>query len=131
MSHSNVLQQVVKLIGVHSTIRLVRSRGGAEFGLPLPQHLTYMHGLVIDIGFDNAVKLCEEFRGERIKLPIEVNALLQLRNQMIVEEYRHGESTRSLAKRYSIDRKMIENILLKHGCRGVDITPQDQQMGLL
>lgn len=126
MSHSHILENVVKLIGVHPTIRLMRLKCGLEFNLPLPQNLDYMHWLVVEVGFDNAVKLCEEYRGEKIKLPNEVNSLLQIRNQLIVEEYKSGESVRGLAKKHSLDRKLIETILKKYNCRG-EITPEDKQ----
>lgn len=120
MSHSNNFQQVVDLIGVHASIRLVRLKGGQDITFPLVGNLHYMHWLVVEVGMDNAITMCKEFRGMSLKLPIEVNALLQLRNQAIGEEYQAGASIASLANTYGVDRKLVQTILTKLGLRKKD-----------
>lgn len=120
MSHSHNLDSVVKLIGVHASIRLVRLKGGQDITFPLVGNLHYMHWLVVEVGMDNAIAMCKEFRGVSLKLPIEVNALLQLRNQAIGDEYRAGASISGLAHSYGIDRKLVQNILDKLGLRKKD-----------
>lgn len=123
MSHSHVFQKVIDLIGVHAAIRLVRLKGGQDITFPLVGNLHYLHWLVVEVGMDNAIAMCKEFRGDSLKLPIEVNALLQLRNQAIADEFIAGESISSIAKRYGVDRKLVQTILDKSGLR--ETTPTD------
>ena len=123
MSHSHVFQKVIDLIGVHAAIRLVRLKGGQDITFPLVGNLHYLHWLVVEVGMDNAIAMCKEFKGDSLKLPIEVNALLQLRNQAIADEFQAGESISSIAKRYGVDRKLVQTILDKSGLR--EATPAD------
>ena len=118
MSHSNCLKDVVNLIGHQAAIRLVRAKGGREITFPLKQELHNMHWLVVIVGLDNANKLCSSFFGLSLKLPIEVNALLQLRNESIVELFNNGINISRIANAYQIDRKHVQNILNSFGLRG-------------
>lgn len=129
MSHSHVLQQVIDLIGPQAAIRLVRAKGGQDVGLPYAHHLHDMHWLVVLVGNNNAAQLCKSFEGTRIKLPIEVNALLQLRDEAIAQEYEAGTSVSQLARSYEIDRKLVQKVLDRFGLRGKLVEP-DQQLGL-
>lgn len=114
MSHSHTFQRAINLIGVHAAIRLVRAKGGQDITFPLVGNLHYLHWLVVEVGMDNAIAMCKEFRGESLKLPIEVNALLQLRNQAIIEEHELGHSKSSIAKKYGVDRKLVQTIIDKY-----------------
>jgi len=132
MSHSNCLKDVVNLIGPQAAIRLVRAKGGRDVSLPYQNELHDMHWLVVIVGLDNAQKLCNYFLGASLKLPIEVNALLQLRNEAIAEDYGNGMSVSQIADKYQIDRKLVQKVLDVFGLRGKvtqqEITPQ---MGLI
>jgi hypothetical protein len=128
MSHSHVLQQVIDLIGPQAAIRLVRAKGGQDIGLPYAHHLHDMHWLVVLVGFDHAAQLCRHFEGQHIKLPIEVNALLQLRDEAIAQEYEAGTSVSQLARSYEIDRKLVQKVLDRFGQRGKIVEP-DIQLG--
>ncbi len=111
MSHSNCLKDVVNLIGHQAAIRLVREKGGKELKLPNTNHLSDNNWLVLLVGMSNATKLCDYFVDRHLKLPIEVNALLQLRNASIAIDYQDGLSIVELSKRYQVDRKLIQKIL--------------------
>lgn len=112
MSQSNCLKKIVELIGHQATIRLVRAKGGQCFKLPMTEHLNDVHWLVVTVGMNNAKKLCDYYaQSDKIKLPIEVNALLQLRNAAIAIDYQSGMSISQIAKDYQVDRKLIQNIL--------------------
>ncbi len=117
MSHSNVLERVVELIGIHATIRLVRLKGGQDLSFPLPQNLHYLNWLVVEVGMEEAIRLCEFYRGSSIKLPIEVNSLLQLRNKAMAEDFKQGESITSISLKYGVDRKLVQMVLDKFGLR--------------
>lgn len=129
MSHSHLLDKVVSLIGAQSAIRLVRAKGGQDIGFPYADHLHDLHWLVVLVGHDHAKALCIEFQGASIKLPIEVNALLQLRNKAIAHDFENGKSVSQLARDYEIDRKLVQNILDRFGLRG-KVVEQDPQLGL-
>lgn len=115
MSHSHVLHRVANLIGHQPTIRLVRSRGGRELLLPQPATLHDTHWLVVLVGLDNAHRLCRAYAATPLKLPIEVNALLQLRDWSIVDQYRNGANVSQLAREHEIDRKLVQKILDRAG----------------
>ena len=115
MAHSNNLDRVIDLIGIHPTIRLTRLKGGREFTFPKAENLHYFHWLVVEVGMDNATILCNEYQGATLKLPIEVNALLQMRNDIIKKEFLAGKSKAQLAKDFECDRKLIQGILASFG----------------
>lgn len=115
MAHSNNLDRVIDLIGIHPTIRLTRLKGGREFTFPKPENLHYFHWLVVEVGMDNATILCQEYEGATLKLPIEVNALLQMRNEAIKKDFIAGKSKSQMAKDYECDRKLIQGILASFG----------------
>ncbi|MEC7118397.1 MAG: Mor transcription activator family protein [Pseudomonadota bacterium] len=129
MSHSHQLQHVVDLIGAQSAIRLVRAKGGQCVSFCKPESLHDKHWLAVLVGLDHARQLCIEFDGKPLKLPIEVNALLQLRNEAIAAEFQDGVSVSQLARDYEIDRKLVQRILDRYGLRGTDVEP-DVQLGL-
>lgn len=120
MSHSHNLDHVVKLIGIQPTIRLVRLKGGRDISFSKTENLHDLHWMVVLIGLENAKKMCGEFNGITLKLPIETNALLQLRNLAIAEDFKAGKSISSLANTYGIDRKLVQTILDKMGLRKKD-----------
>lgn len=132
MSYSHYLKQVLDLIGHQSTIRLVRAKGGRDIKIPYASNLSDEHWLVMTVGIEEAKKLCEYFKGTTLKLPIEINALIQLRNDAIVVDFNRGVSISELARNYQVDRKLIQNILDKFGLRGKPMPHQaeDQQLGL-
>jgi hypothetical protein len=129
MSHSHQLQHVVSLIGAQSVIRLVRAKGGQCVNFCKPDSLHDKHWLAVLVGLGHARQLCIEFDGKPLKLPIEVNALLQLRNEAIAAEFQGGASVSQLARDYEIDRKLVQRILDRYGLRGTNALP-DVQLGL-
>mgnify|MGYP000113654184 CR=1 FL=1 len=129
MSHSRQLEQVTKLIGPQAAIRLVRKKGGQYWSPPHVCSLSDFHWLVMLIGREKSEAFCEEFRGVEIKLPIEVNTLVQLRNESILRDYNAGVNVSQLAENYELDRKMIQKILDTFDARG-KVTVKSQQIEL-
>jgi len=129
MSYSHQLAQIVKLIGPQAAIRLIRKKGGQHWSPPHVCSLSDFHWLVILIGREKSEAFCEQFRGVEIRLPIEVNAMVQLRNESILQDYSAGVSVSQLAGNYELDRKMIQRILDTFEARG-RITAKSPQMGL-
>ncbi len=108
---SNNVKAIIKLIGHQAAIRLIRSKGGRDLGFPQVKHLHDLHWLVVLVGMDNAISLCTRFNGLKIKLPIEVNALLQIRNEAIIEDYKQGLTKSKLAAKYQVDRRLVQSIV--------------------
>ena len=104
MSFSHSLKEVVNLIGHQAVIRLVML-----------------------VGMDNAVTLCKNFEGQKIKLPIEVNALLHLRNEAIIQDFNNGMKKIKLAAKYQVDRKLIQAILKNSHLVDLDKEAQDNE----
>ena len=100
--------------------------------MPQASELHDLHWLVVIVGMSNAEALCDYFRGASLKLPIEVNALLQLRNEAIAADYKNGDSVSHIANVYQIDRKLVQKILDIFGLRG-KVNTQDSipQMNLI
>ena len=116
MSFSHGLKKAIELIGHQAAIRLVRAKGGRDVGFPQASHLHDLHWLVVIVGMDNAVTLCNHFAGEKLKLPIEVNALLQLRNEAIIKDFNNGLKKSKLAAKYQVDRRLIQTLLKNADC---------------
>lgn len=115
MSHSHTLQNITQMIGIQSTIKLVRSKGGQALFFPSVHSLHDFHWLVVTVGMENAQKLCVELQGQTITLPIEVNALLQLRNQSVISDFKIGKSKSYIARKHQVSRKLIQVILKNAG----------------
>ena len=127
MSFSHSLKEVVNLIGHQAVIRLVRAKGGRDIGFPQCSHLHDFHWLVMLVGMDNAVTLCKNFEGQKIKLPIEVNVLLHLRNEAIIQDFNNGMKKIKLAAKYQVDRKLIQAILKNSHLVDLDKEAQDNE----
>lgn len=126
MSYSHQLQRIVSIIGAQATIKLIREKGGRYWSPPHVCSLSDYHWLVLLIGRKNAEAICDEFRAEEINLPIEVNAIVQLRNQSICDDYINGVSVSQIALNYDIHRKMVQKILDMFEARGKIIEQNPQ-----
>lgn len=132
MAFSHQLQTIINLVGHQSAIRIVRSYGGRSYQVPEERVLHDMHPLVVSIGMASAQALAREFGGLRILLPSEVNALLQLRNESILQRYRAGESISAISQDLEINRKLVQRILDEFQARGkIGKAERDAQQSLL
>lgn len=129
MAHNRTLTKIRNLIGTQATIRLVRQYGNRTLTLPQPDKITDFHQLTVTVGLASAKALAEEFVGECLNLPGEVNALLELRNDEIVRRFlghsrtaEDGESIRSLARDYDMDRKNVQKVIDAAGHRDLRLS---------
>lgn len=63
-----------------------------------------------EIGADNLLKLSRLVGGDSFYVPVENTLLRVLRNKKILEEY-NGYNVKELARKYSITRRMVYNIV--------------------
>lgn len=104
-----VLRELSKVIGLPDTIEIVKRWGGRE--LYVPRSVEQSDPLALTLGLVTARKLVEHWGGERLALPIERNALLDLRNESIVAASSAGKSNQEIALEYGLTRQSVAYIL--------------------
>lgn len=105
-----LLQQFVRLIGIHATMQIVQLRGGVRLYIPetpLPDHF-----LAKTIGFDNMALLCKHYPKETFVIDKADAALRAVRNHKIYHEY-GPKSTSQLAREHDLTERQIWVIMQK------------------
>lgn len=104
-----ILRELVDLIGLAATQKLVERYGGVR--LYVPKQFDPEHALVKLIGHTAAAKLVTAFGGQdHFDIPKALSATIAVRNARIKAEY--GElSQRTLALKYDLTERQIRNIL--------------------
>jgi Mor family transcriptional regulator len=107
-----ILKDLSEKIGLADTIEIVRRWGGRE----LYVHAKVEAGdpLALTMGLESARRLVQHYGGQRLQLPAERNALLDLRNASIVDEQRSGSSHEQIGLRYGLTRQAVSHILRQH-----------------
>lgn len=108
---SNVLKELVALIGLPACLALTRAYGGRTVRIPIRESTT--HPLCTILGADAAGALRREYGGVHIEIPSERTALLEQRNMCIRAELAEGKKIASTAKRYGLSRKMVRKIMMQ------------------
>lgn len=104
-----VLREMSEAIGLGDTIELVRRWGGRE--MYVPTKVASGDPLSLSIGLVAAERLVKAFGGQRLQLPAERNALLDLRNAEIMNARKAGESMESIGLRYGLTRQAVGHIV--------------------
>jgi len=79
-------KNILDVIGIVDTIKLVRKHGGNQLLIPKVRHCGNAINYLVDvIGEASAFKLIEHFRGDRLYLPRCDHALRKLRNDQFVQ----------------------------------------------
>lgn len=113
-----VVKEVADAVGLADAIELVRRWGGRT--LYVPKKVRSSDPLALTLGFESARRLVAAFGGQELQLPSERNALLDLRNAKIVEEYETGlVSCESIGLRYGLTRQAVEKIIRNAQARQV------------
>lgn len=109
-----VIRQLVDAIGIGDTLELVRRWGGRE--LYVPTKVEQGDPLALTLGLLTAQRLVGQYGGQRLQLPAERNALLDLRNAEIVQAYAggSGDSMENIGLRYGLTRQAVSHILKAH-----------------
>lgn len=104
-----VLQDMVALIGLPLTMKLVEVYGGTRLFVP-KREVAGDHYLAILLGIEAANKLVAHYGGEEhFDIPLALRALKAVRNSQIRAE-RQSESERVLARRYKTTERNIRLI---------------------
>jgi Mor family transcriptional regulator len=104
-----VLQEFVRLIGLHATMLLVQRFGGLRIYIPL--NPTADHHFAQLIGLHNLQKLSQVYgREDHFELPKAERALLALRNAKIKAEY-GPKSIRQLAAEHQLTERHVTRLV--------------------
>ncbi len=104
-----VVKEMAEKIGIGDTIEIVRRWGGRQLAVPVK--VAIGDPLALVLGLDSARRLVEHFGGERLQLPAERNALLDLRNEAIARDVAAGDSQEVVALRYGLTRQGVKKVL--------------------
>ncbi|HEU0283270.1 MAG TPA: hypothetical protein VFQ99_05760 [Gallionella sp.] len=104
-----ILQDVVELIGLHLTMKLVETHGGTRLFVP-KREVADDHPLARLLGSEAAQKLVDAYGGaEHFDIPLALRALKAVRNAQIRAERPHS-SLRLMALRYRTTERNIRLI---------------------
>lgn len=116
------LQEIVRLIGLPLTLRLVERFGGLR--IYIPAEATPEHHLAELLGMDAFAKLCKEYsadgHGLRFELPNAKRSLAAVRNAQIRDEFSSHKSIRDLAAEHKLTERHITRIV-------ADLDTQDER----
>lgn len=119
-----ILQEMIALIGLAATLKLVRRYGGSRI-IYVPKTLSPDHELVATIGWEAATILAKRFGGEdHLEIPKAQAFTIAVRNIKIRQEY-PNLSQPKLALKYCLTERQIRNILY-----GDEQLVDNSQMGL-
>lgn len=109
-----VVKEMVEALGVGLAFEIVERWGGRQ--LRVPRSIEREDPLALTLGFAAAKKVVEAFGGELLQLPIEKNALLDMRNRAIVRDYvERGRSLFDIAHDYGLTRQAAMRIIKAAG----------------
>jgi len=112
---SETLNQIAELCGHQAAILLTRAFGGRHLSIPTEAGMHDQHPIALIIGLTAARKLAKARARERIEIPSEMNAILELRNAHIIKLFEAGTSIRAISFDIGLSRKWVRSILLKSG----------------
>lgn len=104
-----ILRELAAEIGLGDTIGLVRRWGGRD--LNVPTKVEAGDPLALTMGLESARRLVRHRGGQRLQLPAERNALLDLRNAAIEEMHAAGNSMEAIGLEFGLTRQGVSHIL--------------------
>jgi hypothetical protein len=112
-----ILREIADVIGLADTIEITRRWGGQTLNVPM--RVEPGDPLALTLGTETARKLVAEFKGLRLQLPAEKNALLDLRNEAMARDHYVGRMSKSvLGPRYGLTRQGVNAVFRKMKATG-------------
>lgn len=112
---SQTLNDIVEHCGHQAAIAITRSFGGRCLSVPNPDRMVEDHPIALTIGLTAARKLAIAKGGQRLEIPSELNAALELRNEAVCKAFDEGASVRSIGFDQGLSRRWVRNILVRSG----------------
>lgn len=100
------LAELVRLIGLASTLKLVERFGGIRLYVPLEQHLRDSHPIARAIGVDAARTLARDRATETLEIPLAKDYLRRVRDRVMAGQYETKSAT-ELAREYGMTRRNV------------------------
>jgi hypothetical protein len=114
-----VLQELTDVIGYGNAIDVCRRWGGREIRVPVK--VAASDPLALVLGLETARKLVLAFGDQRLQLPSERNALLDLRNAAIWKAcIIEGKSHKVVGLEFGLTRQAVSDVLRKMREQGHD-----------
>jgi Mor family transcriptional regulator len=106
------IRELVALIGLPATEKLVKRFGGTYVYVPSPDNLAEDHPLAALIGLEAARKVAGRCRNGKLKIALGREAMRRARNAEIVRlYYKGGWTMRDLAREFDLDERQIHTIV--------------------
>ena len=106
-----IIADLSELIGSGDAWQIVRRWAGSE--LYVPRHMTRDHPIALTIGLEKAQILSKRYGNDRIRIPIERNALREQRNQSILKAKDDGKSYTQISRDHGLSRPAVVAIIRK------------------
>lgn len=103
-----ITKELVDKFGIGGALAIMRSWGNRE--LYVPVKVDILHPLALSLGLELAQGLVRAYAGQRLQLPAERSALLDMRNQAIAADLAKGDSHATVALRYGLTRQAVGGI---------------------
>lgn len=110
-----VVRDLVDAVGLDVALQIVSRWGGRTFHVPV--RVERFDPLALTIGYEPAVRLVGAFGGMNLDIPVERNALLEIRDRMIVLAHEQGVSLSDIALQYGLARQSVKKIIERRGSR--------------
>jgi len=104
-----VLRELSDAVGFGAAIEIARRWGGRE--LRVPVKVGPGDPLALALGLETARKLVAVFGAQILQLPVERNALLDLRNAAIVRMASDGTSQEKIGLEFGLTRQAVAHVL--------------------
>jgi Mor family transcriptional regulator len=118
-----IIEELSEAVGFGAAIEIARRWGGRQLNVPHTVGAT--DALALALGLETARKLVAAFRGTSITLPVERNALLDLRNQAIRARRVAGASHEAIGVEFGLTRQAIAHVLHRTGGDPRPAQPQE------
>lgn len=108
-----ILDELVELVGLQSTLAIVERWGGIRLYVPEPRNLRSTHPLIETLGREHAETLAHHFQREEILIPRAASLVREIRDRRIRAEHDPdtGMSASLLARRWQLSLRQVRYIL--------------------
>jgi uncharacterized protein YerC len=99
------MDELLEVIGVNQTERLLQERGGQQVYIPMEENLTPDHWLVACIGMEDALAMCRRFTKMNLVLPLGISGLKNRVQVLLNRGLKNGTSYTQLVRLTGLSRR--------------------------
>jgi Mor family transcriptional regulator len=120
-------EQLIELVGIEATRKLVERWRGVHLYFPDPEFLTDDHPLVECVGRDEAEALCKEYQGYWLLMPTGYAEILAERNRQICQARAAGATIAQLVVQFRLCERTIYYVLAQEADTPATLHPASEQ----